>query len=80
VSYIVGSIFPPAPYFFVPVHTALPISIALTIVALIIVGFIKGKLTSLNIPRSVVEIVVVGGISAGGGYLLGSIVPHLLGY
>ena len=80
ISYIAGSIFPLAPYFFVSVHTALPISIALTIVALIVVGIIKGKLTSLNIMRSVSEIVVVGGVSAGGGYLLGTIIPHVLGY
>jgi vacuolar iron transporter family protein len=80
VSYIVGSIFPLAPYIFVPVHTALPMSIALTIVALIVVGIIKGKLTSLNILRSVIEIVVVGGVSAGGGYLLGTTIPHVFGY
>jgi len=80
VSYIVGSIFPLAPYFFTPVHTALPISIGLTVVALIVVGLIKGRLASLNLVRSVLEVVIVGGISAGGGYLLGTIIPHLLGY
>ena len=80
ISYIIGSIFPLAPYFVVPVHTALPLSIALTVVALIVVGLIKGKLARLNLVRSVCEIVVVGGASAGGGYLLGTILPHLLGY
>jgi VIT1/CCC1 family predicted Fe2+/Mn2+ transporter len=80
VSYIAGSVFPLAPYFFVPVHTALPISIALTIVALVAVGVIKGKLTSLNLLRSVLEIVLVGAASAGGGYLLGTTIPHLLGF
>jgi VIT1/CCC1 family predicted Fe2+/Mn2+ transporter len=79
VSYIVGSIFPLAPYFFVPVHTALPISIVLTIVALIVVGMIKGRLTSLSLFRSVAEIVVVGGASAGGGYLLGTLIPRVFG-
>jgi VIT1/CCC1 family predicted Fe2+/Mn2+ transporter len=80
VSYIAGSIFPLAPYFFVSVHTALPISIALTIVALVVVGLVKGKLTSLNLVRSVLEIVLVGGASAGGGYMLGTTIPHLLGF
>ena len=79
ISYIVGSIFPLAPYFFVPVHTALPISIVLTIVALIVVGTIKGRLTSLSLFRSVAEIVVVGGVSAGGGYLLGTLIPQIFG-
>jgi VIT1/CCC1 family predicted Fe2+/Mn2+ transporter len=80
VSYIAGSIFPLAPYFFLTVHAALPISIALTIVALVVVGVIKGKLTSLNLVRSVLEIVLVGAASAGGGYLLGTTIPHVLGF
>jgi predicted membrane protein (TIGR00267 family) len=79
ISYIVGSIFPLAPYFFLPVHRALPVSIILTVVALVIVGVIKGKLASLNLVRSVLEVVVVGGASAGGGYVLGSVLPQLLG-
>ena len=79
-AYIVGSIFPLAPYFFVPIRTALPLSIALTVVALIAVGVIKGKLASLKLGRSVLETVVVGGVSAGGGYLLGTVIPRLLGY
>jgi vacuolar iron transporter family protein len=79
VSYVVGSIFPLAPYFFFSVNTALPISIALTVVALIVVGMIKGRLTSLSLFRSVAEIVVVGGASAGGGYLLGTLIPQIFG-
>jgi VIT1/CCC1 family predicted Fe2+/Mn2+ transporter len=79
-SYIVGSIFPLVAYFFLPVQAALPVSIGLTVVALVLVGIIKGKLASLNLVRSVLEIVVVGGASALGGYLLGTLVPHLFGY
>jgi vacuolar iron transporter family protein len=80
VSYIIGSIFPLIAYFFFPVPIALPISIALTLVALVIVGIIKGKLASLNLIRSIAEVVIVGGASALGGYLLGTLVPHLFGY
>lgn len=79
VSYTIGSIFPLAPYFFLPVHTALPVSIALTVVALIAVGIVKGRLAHLNLVRSVVEIVIVGIVSAGGGYLLGTVIPQLFG-
>jgi VIT1/CCC1 family predicted Fe2+/Mn2+ transporter len=79
-SYLVGSIFPLIAYFFFPVPIALPISLVLTFVALVAIGIIKGKLASMNVLRSVVEIVVVGLLSAGGGYLLGSLLPHLLGY
>jgi VIT1/CCC1 family predicted Fe2+/Mn2+ transporter len=78
-SYIVGSIFPLAPYFFLPVVRAIPISFVLTFVALIIVGLIKGKLARINLLRSIAEIVVVGAVSAGGGYLLGNVIPGWLG-
>jgi VIT1/CCC1 family predicted Fe2+/Mn2+ transporter len=79
-SYIVGSFFPLIAYFFFPVHTALPISIALTLLALVIVGIIKGNLANLKLVASVLEVVVVGGLSALGGYVLGSLIPHLFGF
>ena len=79
-SYLVGSIFPLIAYFFFPVPVAFPISLVLTFVALVILGVIKGKLASMNLPKSILEIVVVGGVSAGGGYLLGTWLPHLFGY
>ena len=80
VSYIVGSIFPLIAYFFLPVRQALPVSIALTVVALVVVGVIKGKLASLHLVASALEVVVVGGVSAGGGFLLGVLVPRIFGY
>jgi vacuolar iron transporter family protein len=79
-SYIVGSIFPLIAYFFFPIDVALPISLVLTFIALIIVGIIKGRLANLNLVRSALEVVVVGGVSALGGYLLGSLIPHLFGF
>jgi vacuolar iron transporter family protein len=80
VSYIVGSFFPLVAYFFLPVQRALPVSIALTVVALVVIGIIKGRLANLNLLRSTLEVVVVGLVSAGGGYLLGVVIPRLLGY
>lgn len=79
-SYLVGSIFPLIAYFFFPVPIALPLSLVLTFVALVIVGVIKGKLARMNLMLSIAEIVVVGLVSAGGGYVLGNWVPHLFGY
>jgi VIT1/CCC1 family predicted Fe2+/Mn2+ transporter len=80
-SYLVGSFFPLIAYFFLPpVPQALIVSILLTIVALVIVGIIKGRLANLNLFRSALEVVVVGTVSALGGYLLGVVIPHLFGY
>ncbi|MBV9596920.1 MAG: VIT1/CCC1 transporter family protein [Chloroflexi bacterium] len=80
VSYLVGSFFPLIAYFFLPVPEALPLSLVLTFIALVIVGIIKGKLASMNLWVSIFEIVVVGVVSAAGGYLLGAMIPHLFGY
>jgi vacuolar iron transporter family protein len=80
ISYIIGSIFPLIAYFFFPVPVALPISIGLTVVALVLVGIIKGKLASLHLPMSILEVVLVGVVSAGGGYVLGTLIPHLFGF
>ena len=79
-SYLVGSFFPLIAYFFLPVRQALVVSILLTIVALVVVGVIKGRLANLNLFRSALEVVVVGTASALGGYLLGVAIPHLFGF
>jgi VIT1/CCC1 family predicted Fe2+/Mn2+ transporter len=80
ISYIAGSIFPLIAYFFLPVPVALPVSLALTLVALIVVGTIRGRLASINLVTSSLEIVFVGVLSALGGYALGVAVPHLFGF
>lgn len=80
VAYIIGSIFPLIAYFFLPIPLALPVSFGLTVLALVMVGIIKGKLANLNLLRSTLEIVLVGALSALGGYLLGTFIPHLLGF
>ena len=80
VSYIIGSIFPLIAYFFLPIRDALPISLALTVVALVAIGIIKGRLAEINLLRSALEVAVVGTVSALGGYFLGSVIPHLFGF
>src|SRR5581483_4472054 len=79
-SYIIASIFPLVAYFFLPVERAYPVSLGLTFLALIAIGIVRGKLAQLNLLRSAAEIIVVGGVSAGGGYLLGTLIPQVLGY
>jgi VIT1/CCC1 family predicted Fe2+/Mn2+ transporter len=80
ISYLIGSVFPLIAYFFLPVPQALPVSLVLTFIALVLVGIIKGKLASMNLWVSILEIVVIGVISAAGGYFLGVWVPRLFGY
>ena len=78
-SYLLASLVPLGPYLFLPVRPAFIVSVTLTIVALFVIGLIKGRLATMSLWRSVVEVVVIGAASAAGGYLLGSLVPRLMG-
>jgi predicted membrane protein (TIGR00267 family) len=78
-SYIIASVVPLAPYFFLPIKDAFVLSVVLTAVVLLALGAIKGRLAKMSLLRSAVEVVVVGIASAAGGYLLGTLVPHIIG-
>jgi predicted membrane protein (TIGR00267 family) len=78
-SYLLASLVPLGPYLFLPVRPAFVVSVALTIVALFVIGLIKGRLATMSLWRSTLEVVVIGAASAAGGYLLGTLVPHLIG-
>ncbi|HEX2913759.1 MAG TPA: VIT1/CCC1 transporter family protein [Chloroflexia bacterium] len=80
ISYIVASIIPLIAYFFFPVGTAFFISLGLSFVFLVVLGLFRGKMARTNLLVSALEIVVIGTISGLGGYLLGNILPNLLGF
>ncbi|MDQ2766296.1 MAG: VIT1/CCC1 transporter family protein [Gemmatimonadota bacterium] len=64
-SYIVGGLIPLSPYLVVPaVHTALTISIIVTLIALIFFGYIKGHFTGARPFRSALQTTVIGGLAA----------------
>jgi predicted membrane protein (TIGR00267 family) len=77
-SYVIASIVPLAPYVALPVKYAFFVSLALTIVALFVLGAVKGRLAKMSLVRSAAEVVAVGVGSAAGGYLLGVLLPHIL--
>lgn len=80
VSYLVAAIVPLIAYFFLAIRLAFVVSLALTFLALVAVGVIKGRLARMALLRSVLEVVVVGAVSGLGGYLLGNVLPGLFGY
>jgi VIT1/CCC1 family predicted Fe2+/Mn2+ transporter len=70
-SYIAGGLVPLTPYFFFrSVHTALMGSIAVTLLALFVFGFIKGRFTTARPLRSAWQTVVVGGLAAAAAFLI----------
>lgn len=70
-SYAVGGVVPLAPYFAVAnAHTALAISAGVTIAALAVFGFVKGRFTGAKPLISAAQTVVIGGLAAGAAFLL----------
>jgi vacuolar iron transporter family protein len=64
-SYIAGGMVPLAPYFFFrSVHSALVGSVIVTLLALLVFGYIKGRFTTTRPFRSAWQTVIVGGLAA----------------
>jgi len=70
-SYIAGGLVPLAPYFFVHSNAAaLLVSAGMTLVALFVFGFVKGRFTVKRPLRSAWQTLVVGGLAAGAAYAI----------
>jgi VIT1/CCC1 family predicted Fe2+/Mn2+ transporter len=70
-SYAVGGIIPLGPYILVSdAHTALLISVIVTLIALGIFGYVKGRFTGARPLVSAAQTVVIGGIAAAAAFAL----------
>jgi VIT1/CCC1 family predicted Fe2+/Mn2+ transporter len=75
-SYIAGGLIPLAPYiaaaYFhrIDVATALLISVGLTVLALMVFGFIKGRFTGTRPLRSALQTALIGSLAAGAAFLI----------
>jgi vacuolar iron transporter family protein len=70
-AYIVGGLIPLSPYMLgSDVHAALRISVAVTVVALGVFGYVKGRFTGAHAARSALQTVLVGGLAAGAAFAL----------
>lgn len=66
VSYIVGGLIPLSPYILLNNSlNALSLSVAVTLVALFVFGYVKGTFTGLNPVRGGLQTLLVGGLAAG---------------
>ena len=64
-AYIAGGLIPLAPYFIVTAAArALAVSVALTLLALFVFGFVKGHFTGARPIRSAMQTTLVGGLAA----------------
>ncbi len=56
------------------VRTALLCSVVLTLIALGIFGYIKGRFTGARAGRSASQTIVIGGLAAGAAFLLAKLI------
>jgi len=70
-AYMAGGMIPLAPYIIVSsTHEALLFSVAVTLVALLVFGYIKGRFTTARPLRSALETAFVGSLAAGAAFLI----------
>jgi vacuolar iron transporter family protein len=74
-AYIGGGIIPLAPYIMsARVHAALPVSVIVTLIALTLFGYIKGRFTGAGPARSAFQTMLVGGLAAGAAFILAKLI------
>lgn len=74
-SYIAGGLIPLAPYMLVSnLHSALRFSIGVTLLALFLFGYFKGRFTGLNPLRGGAQTVLVGGLAAAVAFILARLI------
>ncbi len=70
-SYIVGGLIPLSPYMFLSkASTAFPVSVVVTLTALGIFGYVKGKFTGTVPRRSAWQTLLIGGLAATAAFLI----------
>ena len=70
-SYIVGGLIPLAPYMLLAdSQTALSVSVIVTLLALVIFGYVKGRFTGSRPMRSAIQTAVIGGIAAAAAFAI----------
>jgi VIT1/CCC1 family predicted Fe2+/Mn2+ transporter len=79
-SYVAGGLIPLAPYIVadfvkqMSVAKALLLSIALTLAALLVFGFIKGRFTGTRPLRSALQTALIGSVAAGAAFLIARLI------
>jgi len=70
-AYIAGGLIPLIPYFiFSSALAALPFSVLVTLIALLVFGFVKGQFTGAKPIRAAFQTALIGGLAAGAAYLI----------
>ncbi len=74
-SYVAGGFIPLSPYIIMnQPHSAFFLSVLVTLCALGVFGFIKGRVTGMRAARSASQTVVIGGLAAAAAYILARLI------
>lgn len=74
-SYIAGGLVPLAPYMLISsLNSALMVSVAVTLAALFVFGYVKGKLTGISPLRGGLQTVVIGGLASAAAFGLARLI------
>jgi VIT1/CCC1 family predicted Fe2+/Mn2+ transporter len=74
-SYVVGGLIPLAPYILLnSVLTALWVSVGVTLTALFLFGYVKGRFTGINALRSGSQTILIGGLAAGAAFTIARLI------
>lgn len=74
-SYIVGGLIPLFPYMIISnANSALLLSVIMTLIALFIFGFVKGKFTGAKPFKSAFQTTLVGGLAAGIAFIIAKLI------
>ena len=77
-SYIVGGLIPLMPYFFCNnVHTGLTVSAVVTLLALLIFGYVKSKVTGQKPWQGAIYTMVIGALAAGAAFVIASLFQRI---
>jgi vacuolar iron transporter family protein len=74
-AYVAGGFIPLGPYLIaVTAKTALPVSVAVTLVALALFGYVKGHFTGTSPVRSGLQTVLIGGLAAAAAFAIAKVI------
>jgi vacuolar iron transporter family protein len=74
-AYVAGGLIPLAPYLLIAsAHTALLVSVVVTLLALFVFGAVKGHFTGMSVLRSGWQTLLIGGLAAGAAYAIAKII------
>jgi VIT1/CCC1 family predicted Fe2+/Mn2+ transporter len=70
-AYIAGGLIPLLPYMIMrSTHAALPVSVMVTLLALLAFGYVKGRFTGTRPWRSALQTMLIGGVAAAAAFLI----------